>query len=213
MSKIIEPHVCVSSKRFAANKKLTDNGIFAGIMMNPRIILDHPLQHDLYHGGVLDATCLSAAETDFWGNVNVSKLGNSVTGCGGFIDISQETKKIIFGGTLCAKSRVKIADGKVTVLEQGTIRKFVNQVQQITFSGRRAMEKSKRVVFITERCVFELKKEGLTLVEIAPGIDMERDIFAQMDYYPLIADDLKEMPAMLFNEGLMGLKEICMHNG
>ena len=188
-------------------------GLDAGIMMNPRIILDHPVQHDLYHGGVLDATCLSAAETDFWGNVNVSKLGKSVTGCGGFIDISQETKKIVFGGTLCAKSKVKIADGKVTVLEQGTIRKFVNQVQQITFSGRRAIEKGKRVVFITERCVFELRKNGLTLVEIAPGIDMERDIFAQMDYRPLISDDLKEMPAVLFYDGVMGLKEIWAQNG
>ncbi|MBQ6365344.1 MAG: acyl CoA:acetate/3-ketoacid CoA transferase [Oscillospiraceae bacterium] len=187
-------------------------GLDAGIMMNPRIILDHPVQHDLYHGGILDATCLSAAETDFWGNVNVSKLGKSVTGCGGFIDISQETKKIVFGGTLCAKSKVRIADGKVTVLEQGTIRKFVNQVQQITFSGKRAIEKGKRVVFITERCVFELRKDGLTLVEIAPGIDMERDIFAQMDYRPLIADDLKPMPAELFSTGRMGLKELWAQN-
>lgn len=183
-------------------------GLDAGIMMNPRIILDHPVQHDLYHGGVLDATCLSAAETDFWGNVNVSKLGKSVTGCGGFIDISQETKRIVFGGTLCAKSKVQIADGKVTVLEQGTIRKFVNQVQQITFNGNRAIETGKRVVFITERCVFELRENGLTLTEIAPGINMERDIFAQMDYRPNIADDLKEMPKELFNEGLMGLKEM-----
>ncbi len=183
-------------------------GLDAGIMMNPRIILDHPTQHDLYHGGVLDATCLSAAETDFWGNVNVSKLGKSVTGCGGFIDISQETKRIVFGGTLCAKSRVKIEDGKVTVLEQGTIRKFVTRVQQITFSGRDAIEKGKHVVFITERCVFELRKDGLTLVEVAPGIDIERDILAQMEYRPNIASDLKEMPAMLFCPGRMGLKEL-----
>lgn len=183
-------------------------GLDAGVMMNPRIIVDHPVQHDMYHGGVLDATCLSAAETDFHGNVNVSKLGKSVTGCGGFIDISQETKRIVFGGTLCAKSKVKIADGKVTVLEQGTIHKFVNAVQQITFSGKRATSAGKRVVFITERCVFELREEGLTLVEIAPGIDMERDIFAQMDYRPLIAENLVEMPTILFNDGPMGLKEI-----
>ena len=183
-------------------------GLDAGTMLNPRIILEHPCQHDMYHGGVLDATCLSAAETDFYGNVNVSKLGKSVTGCGGFIDISQETKRIVFGGTLCAKSRVKFEDGKVTVLEQGTIHKFVNQVNQVTFSGRRAAEKGKKVVFITERCVFELRKEGLTLVEIAPGIDMERDIFAQMDYRPLVAEDLKEMPKELFYDGPMGLKEI-----
>lgn len=183
-------------------------GLDAGTMMNPRVIVEQPVQHDMYHGGILDATCLSAAETDFRGNVNVSKLGKNVTGCGGFIDISQETKHIVFGGTLCAKSKVKIENGRVTVLEQGTIHKFVNKVNQITFSGKRAAEQGKKVVFITERCVFELRKDGLTLVEIAPGIDMQRDIFDQMDYHPLVAEDLKEMPRELFNEGPMGLKEI-----
>lgn len=183
-------------------------GLDAGVMLNPRVILEQPVQHDMYHGGILDATCLSAAEIDFHGNVNVSKLGKSVTGCGGFIDISQETKRIVFGGTLCAKSRVKFENGKVTVLEQGTIHKFVNRVQQITFSGKRAAEKGKKVVFITERCVFELRKDGLTLVEIAPGIDMQRDIFDQMDYKPIVAEDLKEMPKELFYDGTMGLKEI-----
>ncbi len=188
-------------------------GLDAGTMLNPRVIVEHPVQHDMYHGGILDATCLSAAETDFRGNVNVSKLGKSVTGCGGFIDISQETKRIVFGGTLCAKSRVKFEDGKVTVLEQGTIHKFVNQVQQITFSGKRAAEQGKKVVFITERCVFELRKDGLTLVEIAPGIDMQRDIFDQMDYRPLVAADLKEMPKELFYDGPMGLREIWERAG
>lgn len=188
-------------------------GLDAGVMLNPRVIVEQPVQHDMYHGGILDATCLSAAETDFYGNVNVSKLGKSVTGCGGFIDISQETKRIVFGGTLCAKSKVKIADGKVTVLEQGTIRKFVNKVQQITFSGKRAVAVGKRVVFITERCVFELQKDGLTLVEIAPGIDLERDILAQMDYKPIISPNLRQMPAELFYSGPMGLKEIWARAG
>lgn len=180
-------------------------GLDAGTMMNPRVIVEHPVQHDMYHGGILDATCLSAAETDFNGNVNVSKLGRSITGCGGFIDISQETKKIVFGGTLCAKSRVRFEKGRVIVEEQGTIRKFVNQVQQITFSGARAAAMGKDVVFITERCVFRLEKEGLTLVEIAPGIDLQRDILDNMDYRPLISKDLKEMPKALFNDGPMGL--------
>ena len=183
-------------------------GIDAGTMLNPRVILEHPTQHDLYHGGILDATCLSAAETDFNGNVNVSKLGKSLTGCGGFIDISSETKRIVFGGTLCAKSKVSFEGGKVTVLEQGTIRKFVNKVQQITFSGERAKQLQKHVVFVTERCVFKLEPEGLTLIEIAPGIDLERDILAVMDYRPLISKDLKEMPKELFNAGPMGLKDI-----
>lgn len=183
-------------------------GLDAGTMMNPRVIVEHPVQHDMYHGGILDATCLSAAETDFYGNVNVSKLGKSLTGCGGFIDISQETKKIVFGGTLCAKSKVRFENGKVIVEEQGKIRKFVNQVQQITFSGKRAVEMGKQVIFITERCVFCLEKDGLTLVEIAPGIDLQRDILDNMDYRPMIAHDLREMPKELFYEGPMGLAAV-----
>lgn len=180
-------------------------GLDAGTMMNPRVILEHPVQHDMYHGGILDATCLSAAEIDFYGNVNVSKLGRSLTGCGGFIDISQETKKIVFGGTLCARSHVRFENGKVIVEEQGKIRKFVNHVQQITFSGKRAKSMGKQVIFITERCVFRLEEKGLTLVEIAPGIDLQRDILDNMDYQPVISKDLKEMPKELFYEGPMGL--------
>lgn len=182
-------------------------GLDAGTMANPRIILDHPVQHDLYHGGVLDATCLSAAETDFRGNVNVSKLGSKVTGCGGFIDISQETGCVIFGGTLCAKSKVRYENGRAIVEEQGKIRKFVNKVQQITFSADYALKQGKKVIFITERCVFRLTPDGLMLTEIAPGIDIERDIIANMDYRPLIADDLKLMPAEIFREGRMGLEK------
>lgn len=182
-------------------------GLDAGTMINPRIILDHPVQHDMYHGGVLDATCLSAAEIDYRGNVNVSKLGKSITGCGGFIDISQETKLIVFGGTLCAKSKVRFEDGKVIVEEQGTIKKFINQVRQITFSGDYAIKNGKKVIFITERCVFMLTPDGLMLTEVAPGIDIERDIMHNMEYKPLIAEDLKIMPAFLFNDGPMGLKE------
>lgn len=182
-------------------------GLDAGTMINPRVILQHPEQHDLYHGGVLSATCLSAAEIDFRGNVNVSKLGKNVTGCGGFIDISQETKTIIFGGTLCAKSKVRFENGKVIVEEQGKIRKFVNQVQQITFSADYALKLKKKVVFITERCVFVLTENGLMLTEIAPGIDLQRDILANMDYVPLISEDLKLMPEELFRDERMGLEK------
>lgn len=180
-------------------------GLDAGTMINPRIILEHPVQHDLYHGGVLDATCLSAAEIDFHGNVNVSKMGANIPGCGGFIDISQETKTIVFGGTFCAKSKVEIKDGRVHIMEQGTIKKFVDRVQQITFNAEYAAKKGKRVVYITERGVFELTPDGIMLTEIAPGIDLERDILAQMDFRPLIADQLITMPNILFMDGPMGL--------
>ena len=157
-------------------------GLDAGTMVNPRLILEQPSQHDLYHGGVLDATCLSAAEIDPKGNVNVSSLGKSLTGCGGFIDISQETQTIIFGGTLCAKSKVRYENGKAVVEEQGKIRKFVNQVRQITFSGDYAVKKA--------------------------GIDVERDILANMEFRPLISDDLKLMPEEIFRDEPMNLKRI-----
>ena len=180
----------------------------SGTMLNPRAIVEQPVQHDMYHGGILDAACLSAAEIDPRGNVNVSKMGSSVTGCGGFIDISQETPRIIFAGTFCAKSRVRFDGGRVTVVEQGTIHKFVRRVQQITFSGPRAAARHKYVVFITERGVFRLEEDGLVLTEIAPGIDLERDILANMDYAPRIAEDLRLMPQELFNEGPMGLEAL-----
>lgn len=183
-------------------------GLDAGTMVNPRLILEQPSQHDLYHGGVLDATCLSAAEIDPKGNVNVSSLGNNLTGCGGVIDISQETKMIIFGGTLCAKSKVRYENGKAVVEEQGKIRKFVNQVRQITFSGDYAVKKGKKVVFITERCVFRLTPEGLCLEEIAPGLDLERDILANMEFRPIISSNLKLMPAECFHDAPINLKRI-----
>ncbi len=182
-------------------------GIDAGAMVNPRIILDHPVQHDLYHGGVLNATCLSAAEIDFCGNVNVSKLGRNVTGCGGFIDISQETHLIVFGGTLCTKSRVVYENGEAHVVEQGKLHKFVNKVQQITFSADYALKLNKEVIFVTERCVFRMTPEGLMLTEIAPGLDIERDILANMDYKPLISKNLKLMPKELFTDRPMNLKK------
>lgn len=183
-------------------------GLDAGTMVNPRIILEHPVQHDLYHGGVLDAACLSAAEVDPAGNVNVSALGSSITGCGGFIDISQETMTIIFGGTLCAKSKVRYEDGKAIVEKQGEIHKFVNKVRQITFSGEYAIKRGKKVLFITERCVFRLTSDGLMLTEIAPGIDLERDILANMDFRPIIAPDLKLMARELFRDKPMDLKSL-----
>lgn len=182
-------------------------GLDAGTMANPRVILDHPVQHDLYHGGILDVACLSAAETDFNGNVNVSKLGHNVTGCGGFIDIAQETKTIIFGGTLCAKSKVRYENDRIVVEKQGEIRKFVEQVNQVTFSGSYAQDTNKKVLFITDRCVFQLTPNGLMLTEIAPGIDIQRDILDNMEFTPLIHPEVKEMARELLSDGPMGLEK------
>ena len=120
-------------------------------------------------------------------------------------NISQNTKKIVFAGTLCTKSKASFENGKVAILDQGITKKYVHQLQQITFSGKRAIEEGQEVVYITERCVFELRKDGLTLTEIAPGIDLERDILAQMEFVPIISDTLHEMPYQIFVEGPMNL--------
>lgn len=180
----------------------------AGTMSGPRIIVEQPIQHDMYHGGILDAACLSAGEIDRFGNVNVSKLGRNVTGCGGFIDISQESKRIIFAGSMCVGSVVSLDNGTVRIQQQGTVKKFVNQVKQITYSSRSAIKKGQYVVFITERGVFHLGEDGLVLTEIAPGIDLQRDILEQMEFAPKVSKQLRQMPAELFAEGRMGIEHV-----
>ena len=151
---------------------------------------------------------LGLAQADQAGNLNVSKFGKRIAGCGGFISISQNAKKVVFCGTFTAKGlKTKVENGKLVILEEGKTKKFVSQVQQITFSGDLARENNKPVFYVTERAVFELRKEGLTLIEIAPGIDLQKDILDQMEFVPLIAKDLKEMDTRIFLDQPMGLKE------
>lgn len=180
----------------------------AGTMSGPRIIVDQPVQHDMYHGGILDAACLSAGEVDRLGNVNVSKLGRNVTGCGGFIDISQESKRVIFAGLMCVGSEVSVEGKQIVVRRQGSIKKFVNRVKQITYSSRCAAEKGQYVVFITERGVFHVGKDGLVLTEIAPGIELQRDILEQMEFAPKVSRELVQMPPELFSDGPMGIADV-----
>lgn len=161
---------------------------------------------DLYHGGGLDQCFLSAAEVDEQGNVNVSKFGGRVNGGGGFADITYETAEVFFSAVFTAgRSEVEVVDGQVRVIKNGPGIKFVKRVEQVSFNGADALARGKRVRIITERGVFELMPEGLTLMEIAPGIDLDRDILACMEFTPRIADDLRPMDARLFAEGRMGL--------
>ena len=163
---------------------------------------------DFYDGGGLDVCFLSFAEVDAAGNINVHKFNGKIVGIGGFVNISQNTRKVVFCGTLKAKGlRVKIANQKVHIEQEGAIRKFVREVPEITFNGREAYRRGQEVLILTERAVFRQGEHGLILTEIAPGIDLQRDVLDQMDFCPEIAPDLKEMDPRLFCQGPMGIRE------
>ncbi len=175
------------------------SGVEFGATLNPEAIIFQHQLFDFYHGGGLSQAFLGLAEVDPAGNINVSKFGPRIAGCGGFICITQATPKLYFIGTFTAKGLdVEVKDGKLNILREGSIKKFKKEIEQLTFSAKRARELGQEVMFITERCVLRLTDDGLMLTEIAPGVDLERDILAHMEYRPLIADDLKEMDADVF---------------
>jgi propionate CoA-transferase len=183
-------------------------GLRFGCSINPEAIIDHPSQFDFYDGGGLDLACLGMAELDAVGNVNVSKFGPRIAGPGGFVNITQTSKRVVFCGTLTASGlEIAIEEGKLKITTEGSAKKMVPKVGHITFSGDYAREKGQKVLYVTERAVFEMRPEGLTLTEIAPGMDLEKDILAQMEFKPKIAQDLKRMDARIFQEGPMGIKD------
>lgn len=177
-----------------------------GAATNPDMIIDQPYQFDYYDGGGLDVTFLGLAQCDSAGNVNVSKFGPKVPGCGGFINISQNAKKVVYCGTFTAGGlEIAVKDGELKILSEGNSKKFIEAVEQVTFSAEYALSVNQPVIYVTERAVFELREAGLTLTEIAPGVDLERDIVAQMAFRPVVAEDLKVMDARIFRDEIMGL--------
>lgn len=174
---------------------------------NPEAVFTQTDMIDMIDGGMLDMTFLGAAEIDPKGNVNVSKFAGRSNGPGGFIDISQNSKKVIFMGTFTVgKSEIEISEQGLHIVRDGDGVKFVNEVQQITFSGVYAVRSGQEVMFITERAVFCLTEEGLVLTEIAPGVDLQKDILDKMEFAPRISPHLRTMDSRIFREGKMGLE-------
>jgi acetate CoA-transferase len=182
-------------------------GIFFGATVNMQAMMDMPSQFDFYDGGGLDVSFLSFAEVDQSGNVNVHKFNGKIMGTGGFVDICQNSKKVIFCGTLTAGGlKTSISNGRLEIQNEGRFTKLIPQVPEITFNGKDAFKRGQEVLYITERAVFRLTAHGLELCEVAPGVDVERDIFSQMGFVPKMATDLKVMDPRLFLPECMNIK-------
>ncbi|WP_066330966.1 acyl CoA:acetate/3-ketoacid CoA transferase [Azohydromonas lata] len=168
-------------------------GLSFGAAVNAHAVIDQPYQFDFYDGGGLDIAFLGLAQADAQGNLNVSRFGKRLAGAGGFINISQNARKVVFVGSFCAGD--------------GSVAKFVKEVEQRTYAGREALKRGQEALYVTERCVFRLHEQGLQLVEIAPGVDLERDILARMEFTPVIDGAPRLMEACIFSPAPMKLRE------
>ena len=177
-----------------------------GVTTNADCILDEPYQFDFYDGGGLDVAFLGLAQMDRAGNINVSKFGPKIAGCGGFINITQNARKVVYCGTFKAGGlKLGVSNGELQILSEGKVKKLIDQVEQVTFSGEYSKANGQQVLYITERAVFKLTDQGVELTEIAPGVDLEKDVLAQMDFVPVMKD-VKLMDQRIFQNQLMGLQ-------
>jgi propionate CoA-transferase len=187
---------------------LPAGGLNFGAATNTDALIDQPSQFDFYDGGGLDLAFLGLAQADAAGNLNVSKFGPKLAGAGGFINISQKAKKVIFVGTFTAGGlKVSVNEGQLSIDQEGKVKKFVKEVEHVTFSGAYAVSKNQPVLYVTERCVFKLTEAGMELIEVAPGVDIDKDILPHMDFKPVINGTPTPMDARIFRPEPMGLKE------
>jgi propionate CoA-transferase len=189
---------------------IPQGGLDFGAALNPDAVIHQNQQFDFYDGGGLDLACLGMAQADANGNVNVSHFGRRLAGAGGFINISQNAKKLLFAGTFTAGGlKIEIVDGNLGIGSEGRSPKFIDRVEQITFSGSYAAESGQPVFYVTERCVFQRTTDGLELIEIAPGIDPEKDILPHMGFQPIMRDP-RPMNPLIFKPEPMGLEHLLL---
>lgn len=193
-----------------------EQGVFGGVPasgndggagFNFQAMVEQPAMMSFYDGGGLDIASLSFAQVDRHGNVNVHRFGSRLRGPGGFQNIATATPKVCFVGTFTAGGDIAVEEGRLVIRTDGKVTKFVDRVEEITFSGAQAQSRGQEVLYITERGVFRLGEEGLELVEIADGVDLDRDILAHMDFEPAIVDPLGTMDRALFRDEPLGLSE------
>ena len=189
------------------------SGLDFGTAINPKMIIDQPYQFDFYDGGGLDCAFLSFAEIDQHGNVNVSKFGNRNDGAGGFINIAEGAKKVIFSGTLTSNGlKTKISKGNLKILNEGKNKKFIKNVSQITYNSKLGLKRGQIIIFNTDRGVFKYIKNKITLVEIAQGIRLKEDIINQINFPFIVSKKLKRIPKKLYLEKKIGLKKKFFSN-
>ncbi len=205
------PRILIEEGKHGAVTWVIEQGAVGGVPLldfqfgcasNAEAIVPSPQQFTYFQGAGFDMSLLSFLQIDREGSINVSKLGvrpHVTAGCGGFVDITARARRIVFSGYFTAGAGLEIADGALRIAKEGKVKKLVNAVEQITFSGARAVAQGQDILYVTERCVMRLKPEGVTVIEIAPGVNLERDILAQSEFPLGVAHDLKVMSTAMFH--------------
>ncbi len=211
------PRILIEEGRHGAVTWVIEQGAVGGVPLldfqfgcasNAEAIVQSPHQFTYFQGGGFDMSMLSFLQIDRQGSVNVSKLAvrpHVTAGAGGFVDITARAKKIVFAGYFTAGAALDVKDGALVVAREGKVKKLVDKLEQVTFSGPRAIQQGQEIVFVTERCVMRLTRDGLSVAELAPGVDLKRDVLAQAQFPLSVAEDLKTMDTALFRPARFGL--------